>query len=182
MGFQITLVPPTPSEAVLCAETPVHGLEFVAIAEQCLRRVIGGSETQTHNILGRLTNYPIQLTDKMAIESGLFEKTNNVYIIVPNNALKKYIFYTADRKTVTAGTTVSRIYPNYATGAIITSRIDEFAFLEDWQKFSYPTSMVGLIDAIEPDQPTSNGNTAVDTTPPTSTTGCMCGPFCNMGH
>lgn len=176
MSFQIILVPPTPAEAVLCSETPISGLEFVSIAEQCLRRVIGGCEKQTHNTLGRLTNYPIRLTDKMAIESGLFDKTTEVYVIIPNDALKKFLFYTAEQRTNSAGTTVSRVYPYYTTGAVINSRVDEFAFLETWQKYGYPTSMVGLIDGTEA---TENDNTG-NTNGPNNI--CGCGPFCNMNH
>lgn len=179
MSFKITLVPPIPSEAVLCAEKPINGLEFISIAESCLRRVVGCCEPQTHNTLGRLTNYPIQLTEEMAIASGLFETTNEVYVIVPNDALKKFLFYTAEKRSSTAGTTVSRVYPYYKTGTILHSHVDEFAFLETWQKYGYPTSLVGLIDGAE--SAGNGGSDNTDTSTPNKNP-CGCGPFCNMNH
>lgn len=174
MAFSIILTPPTPAEAVLCAEQEISGLEFIALAQGSLKSVVPSTMRQVHHTLGRRTTYTIELPDEVAIASGLFHEANSIYVVCPNDGLKNFIFYTAE-KTLNANSNrnYSMLYPYARSSVTLKSHIDEFALIEVWANHNYPTNMEGILEGTDtvPTPPT-NGNTGTE-----ENTGCGC-KFC----
>ena len=134
MEFKLILCAKNPSEVVLTPETPLAGLNFIQVAAQCLRRSLDGLTTMRHDTLGTLATYTITVPQALAIESGVFEDSQEFYCVVPNNFLKDYVFYMA---SMNRAATRKVGYPYYQDSIVITSYIDELAVLDAWKNNSF---------------------------------------------
>lgn len=148
MGFKLILIPPTPKTAVLMNEREIQGLEFISKAEKLLRCVICPDVSQYHQTMGRVTSYAINLNSEIATASGLFNQENEVYVTIPNDGLKNFIFHTAERRATNS--TKYAVYPYFKSGVVLTSHIDEFAFLDVWTQYGYPTDMTNILQGTCP--------------------------------
>ena len=141
MEFKLNLIAENPykGELVLEQETPLEGMTFLSAVSCCLRRSIEHVSRARHNILGGLATYEITVPQSMAYESGYFEDTNEVTIIVEKNLLSKFIFYTAN---VSYGANGRPCFPYMQNEAVLTSLIDEFAFLQAWADTGYANRLM----------------------------------------
>lgn len=145
MPFQLKLVPHTAAEHVLENEIPISGVEFLEKASALLRKSIDGCTNMRHITLGTLSSYTINIPDDVAIRSGKFENNMSMYVVVENDLLKDFIFYTATMMTncSTASVTYRHICAPYNGngGVLLHSNIDELAFVDTWVKLNYPETM-----------------------------------------
>lgn len=139
--FKISLVPPLPNGAVLEDTETVAGLEFIEIAESSLRRVLEDGENKIFEGLGRIRTYDITIPTETAMKSGLFSDKNTVYVVVPNNFLKQFLFYSV----VSSGGAGTHSYGHrytFGKSVIVSTKVDEFAVIDAWEKFGYSTNIV----------------------------------------
>lgn len=134
MEFKLILAPTTRNDCLLKNETVLNGLNLVMVAANCLRRNLDGNTNIRHQALGTINEYSISVPQAIAVESGWYETSNEMTILVPNNFLRNYIFYMANMNTVS---TRRSCYPYYQNSIVVTSYIDELAVLDTWKKLGY---------------------------------------------
>ena len=158
MEFKLRIVGerPTAGDLILNAETPLDGVKFVEEVGKCLRRSIDHVSRFRHLTLGALSAYEMNLPQQVAIDSGLFESTNAVTVIVEKNMLSHYIFYNA---SMSYAATRRPCYPYMSNEAVLTSYIDELAFIQDWAECGYATKLAmvngSMVDASKISSTTS---------------------------
>lgn len=144
MKFTLNLVPSLPNELVLTAEKPLSGVKFLEEASRCLRRSLDGSLRCRHQTMGNLATYAITVPQQIAIESGWFDDKNERYLQVEHAILNQYIFHAA---SYTNGCAQRSYYPYYQNEVVLTSYIDELAFIDVWRQRDYPEKMTINIDS-----------------------------------
>lgn len=143
MAFQLKLVPHDADDCVLENETPISGIEFLSRASSLLRKSVDGCSSMRHQTLGQLHSYTINVPDSVATASGRFENCMEMYVVVENNILSDFIFYTASINQCNP----SLLYRNMPCAAynkndvVLYSNIDELAFIDTWMSLGYPDNM-----------------------------------------
>ena len=135
MKFTLRLVPMTPEELVLTAETPLSGVNFMAEAGRCLRRDLDTALRARHITLGNLARYDMSVPQQIAIESNFFQDKDLRYLPVSHGLLNRFIFHAA---TFRYGSSGKNYYPYYQNEIVLSSYIDELAILETWRNRGYP--------------------------------------------
>ena len=143
MEFSLKLVPCLPDELVLVAEKPLSGVKFLEEAGKCLRRNLDNGARTRHQTIGNLASYTISVPQQLAIESQWFEDKSCRYLSVEHALLNKYIFHAA---SFTYGSANRSYYPYYQGEIVLTSYIDELAFLESWRNRGYPDKMTDKME------------------------------------
>lgn len=138
MDFELTLIPETPDKLLLHAEKPLAGLAFIEEASKCLRRSLDAKKRMRHMTLGNVATYTISVPQALAIDSGMFEDSSKCYVVCEEDILKKFVFYSASTSAV-PGCRAS--YPFYQDEIVLSSLIDELAFLNTWRNRGYPKTM-----------------------------------------
>lgn len=132
MKFSLVLQTSKPTRYnVLEAETPMSGAKFLMYASACLRRSLDDvSSRYRHQTLGALASYTMAVPQQIALESGLYEDTATFTLTVSEDILSRFIFYGA-----TLGNAGSQrpCYPYVQNEVVLTSYIDELAFIFAWQ-------------------------------------------------
>lgn len=141
MEFKLNLIAENPykGELVLEPETPLEGMNFISAVSCCLRRSIEHVSRARHNTLGGLATYEITVPQQVAYDSGYYDSTNEFTVIVERNLLSNFIFYVAN---VTYGANGRPCFPYMQNEAVLTSLIDEFAFLEAWVNTGYANRLM----------------------------------------
>jgi len=165
---------PTAGELVLEPEVPLSGIRFISEVGKCLRRSIDHVGRCRHTTLGALVTYEITVPQQMAIESGLFEDTDTVTIVVENNLLSYFVFYCASISTGAAG---RPCYPYMQNEASLVSMIDELTFLEAWAATGYATRLMMSGNQLVAAQylPPASSNPGTGSTGGVGCDGCTCG-------
>ena len=168
---------PTKGDLVLATETPISGVKFIEYVGKCLRRSIDHVSRSRHVTLGALSTYEMNVPQSMAIDSGLFNETNTVTIVVEHDILSNFIFYIASISNVPSH---RPCYPYMTDEATLVSYIDELAFLEAWANTGYASrvamsggAMVAMEYSCANGGTCNNGGVGCD--------GCTCGKFPNPG-
>ncbi len=138
MEFKLILVPETPDKLLLHAEKPLAGLEFIEEASKCLRRSLDTKTVMRHLTMGNVAKYTILVPQALAIESKRFAKSSEFYLVCEENILEKYIFHGASASTAPG---CRAVYPYYNDEIVLSSYIDELAFLNTWRSRGYQRSM-----------------------------------------
>ncbi len=138
MDFELTLIPETPDKLLLHAEKPLAGLAFIEEAGKCLRRSLDAKKRTRHMSLGNIATYTMSVPQALAIVSKMFEDSNKCYVVCEEDILEKFIFHAAST-SVQPG--CRRSYPFYEDEIVLSSLIDELAFLNTWRNRGYPKTM-----------------------------------------
>ena len=146
MEFELILAPETPDKYLLKAEKPLSGLAFVEEASKCLRRSLDTKTRMRHITLGNVAQYTISVPQSIAIECGYFNNASRVYLPCEENVLKDYVFHAA---TMAHGASNRPCYPYCQDEIVLTSYIDELAFLDVWRQRGYPQKMCIHLDDLE---------------------------------
>lgn len=162
--FKVKFIPPTPDEVVISDTARIGGLDFIAIAQSVLKRVIEEHEERRFEPLGRVRQFEVTIPNEVAVKSDLFNEKNEIYVTVPANFLNNYIFHLVSGNTSMANSrSRMRVYPYHCSEVVIMSAIDEFRLIQDWERLGFSTNIVNDFD--ESIQPNPDCDCGVVTTP-----------------
>lgn len=165
---------PTAGDLVVTPETPLSGVEFIEIFGKTIRRSIDHIGRHRHITLGSLAVYELNVPQQIAIDSGLFTKSDTVDVYAENGLLNNFIFYSA---SISYAKSHRPYYPYMQNEATLISMIDELSFIDAWITTGYALELK-MINGIM-----VNGNTLCNPRPETPETnpgigcnGCTCEP------
>lgn len=139
MKFQLTIQTSKPTKTnVLDDIPPLSGVEFLEAAVACLRRCLDNTSRFRHQTLGALASYTIEVPQRIAIESRLFDKSANATLVVSENILQYYLFYGA---TLTNAASNRPCYPYVTNEIVLTTYVDCIRFLADWANTGFATKV-----------------------------------------
>ena len=127
MAFKLVFMAASPDQYVLHGETKMSGLDFLTTAGGLLRRVINDNVGQEHRVFSKRKYYCVAIPSRVAIESGKYETSDVAYVLVKDNYLKPYIFYSAEFRCGRSATTYPFIYKDTV---VLTSHIDTQCFVQ----------------------------------------------------
>lgn len=150
MAFKLVFIAASPDQYVLHGEKKLSGLDFLTTAGGLLRRVINDNVGQEHRVFPNRKYYCVAIPSRVAIESGKYEKNDVAYVLVKDNYLSSFIFYSAEFRCGRSATTYPFIYKDTV---VLTSHVDELALIQKWIELGYPDtiSVSGGVD--DPDNP-----------------------------
>lgn len=146
MDFILRLVPELPTEFILHAEKPLSGVKLLEEGAKCLRRNLDCAVRARHTTMGALYCYDISVPQSIAIESGHFDASNKKYLQCEAGSLDRFIFHAA---SFNYGSSNRPYYPYYQNELVLTSYIDELAFLDLWRTRGYPDKMPINLDSMD---------------------------------
>lgn len=152
MPFKLVFVAATPDAYVLHGEKKLRGLDFLTTASSLLRRVIDDCVTQEHKTFSDRKYYCMAVPNGVAVDSGKFEKSDVCYVLVKDNYLKNYIFYSAEYRCGRSGCSYPFVYKD---SVVLTSHVDELAVIQKWIDLGYPGAISISGGTDDPDNPSS---------------------------
>ena len=152
MPFKLVFVAASPDQYVLHGEKKLRGLDFLTTASGLLRRVVDDCVTQEHKTFADRSYYCCAIPNRVAIDSGKYENTDVYYVLVKDNYLKSFLFYSADFRCGRNGANYPFVYKDTVT---ITSHIDELALIQKWMDLGYPAAISIAGGTEDPDNPST---------------------------
>lgn len=162
MAFKLVFMAASPDQYVLHGETKMSGLDFLTTAGGLLRRVVNDNVGQEHRVFSNRKYYCVAIPSRVAIESGKYETSDVAYVLVKDNYLKPYIFYSAEFRCGRSATTYPFIYKDTV---VLTSHVDELALIQKWAELGYPDSISISGGVEDPDNPSVDDPTSITDIP-----------------
>lgn len=148
MPFKLVFCAASPDKFVIKDDKKLKGLEFLTTAGTLLRRVVDECVAQEHRTLPNRQYYCVAIPSRVAADSEKYDNTDTFYVMVSNNYLKNYVFYSADFQCARNQSSFPFAYKDRV---VITSHVDELALVQKWIDLGYPATINVSSDGSDTD-------------------------------